>query len=237
MASCVLFTPQKEEGQLLVRALHERAAYATEQELNCQIFLRFQEAAEQLYGHPAEALVWDVSQQTALAALPEVRGSCREAFLLVLAAADTSPLAFLRPDIAPSSLILRPLGPSEVNRVCREILQSICGAPDEEDCFVIQRKGEQQRIAWGQIYYFESRGRKLYARMRGEEAGFSGTLESLAESLPGQFQRCHRSFIVNMEKIDKVRFADNLICLWDGLEVPLSRGYKRSIKEYGSGRT
>lgn len=40
---------------------------------------------------------------------------------------------------------------------------------------------------------------------------------------------------MNMEKIDKVRFAENIILLWDGLAVPLSRGYKRSIKEYGRG--
>ena len=93
-----------------------------------------------------------------------------------------------------------------------------------------------QQIPWEQIYYFESRGKRIYARLRGEEIGFTGTLESLAETLPENYRRCHRSFIVNVEKIDRVRFAENLILLWDGLAVPLSRSYKRSMKERESGQ-
>ena len=233
MASCVLFTPQREEGRQLLQALHNRAAYMTDQELDCQVFQAVLVGAGRPRARRAEAVAWDVSQGEALSLLPEVRLACRDAFLLILASADVSPLAFLKPEIAPSSLILRPLGPAEVDRVACEMLRAICGG--SEDCFVIERRGERQRIPWDQIYYFESRGKKLYARLRGEEIGFSGALEGLAETLPEGFRRCHRSFIVNMEKVDKVRFAENLILLWDGLTVPLSRGYKRSIKERGSG--
>lgn len=219
---------------MLLQALHERGAYLTDQAIDCQVYQGVQEAAGRLRTCRTEAIAWDVSQSEALSLLPEVRLCNQDAFLLIVASADTSPLSFLRPEIAPSSLILRPLGPGEVDRVACEILRSICG--EGEGGFVIDRRGERQRIPWERIYYFESRDKRLYARLRGEEIGFSGTLESLAETLPDQFQRCHRSFIVNMEKVDRVRFAENLILLWDGLAVPLSRGYKRSVKERGSGR-
>lgn len=219
---------------LLLQALHERAAYLTEQTVDCQLFQNVQEALDQLHSHRAEAIAWDISQGEALSALPEIRLSCQDAFLLIIASPDTSPLAFLRPEIAPSSLILHPLGLAEVDRVACEMLRSICG--DSKSCFVIERRGERQQIPWEQIYYFESRGKKICARLRCEEISFTGTLESLTESLPNSFRRCHRGFIVNMEKIDKVRFAENLILLWDELDVPLSRGYKRIIKEYGSER-
>jgi len=234
MASCVLFTPKREEGRLLLQALHDKAAYLTSQAVDCYIYQGVQEAVAQLHAHQTEAIVWDVSQSESLSALPEVRLCSQNAFLLIVASASTSPLAFLRPDIAPSSLILRPLGAAEVNRVASEILRSICG--EGMGCFVIERRGERQQIPWEQIYYFESRDKRIYARLRGEEIGFTGTLDNLAETLPENYRRCHRSFIVNMEKIDKIRFAENLILLWDGLAVPLSRGYKRSIKERGSGQ-
>lgn len=234
MVSCLLFTPRREEGRLLVQALHNRAAYITEQALNCHVYQGVSEAVDCLAARHMDAIVWDVEQPAALQALAEARGRSPEAFLLILASADTSPLMFLRPDIAPTSLILRPLVPSEVDRVACEILRHIC--PGLGGSFVIQRKGEQQHIPWDRIYYFESRDKKLYVRLRGEEFGFFGTLEGLAGDLPAQFKRCHRSFIVNLEKVEKVRFSENLIYLWDGLEVPLSRGYKHSIKERGSER-
>lgn len=234
MAACVLFTPKREEGRLLLKALHDRAAYLTEQPVDCQVFQSVQEAAAHLLAHRTEAIAWDVSHSGALSVLPEIRRCNQDAFLLIVASADTSPLAFLRPDIAPSSLIIRPLNSGEADRAACEILRSICG--DSEGGFIMERRGERRQIPWEQIYCFESRGKKIYARLRGEEIGFAGTLDSLTETLPGNFQRCHRSFIVNMRKIDKVRFTENLILLWDGLMVPLSRSYKRSIKEYGSGR-
>lgn len=219
---------------MLLRALHDRAAYLTDQAVDCRVFQNVQEAVARLRDHRTEAIAWDVGQKEALSVLPEVRLAALDAFLLIIASADTSPLAFLRPDIAPSSLILRPLGPAEVDRVACEMLRSICGSG--KGSFVVERRGERQQIPWEQIYYFESRGKKLYARLRGEEIGFTGTLEGLAENLPENFLRCHRSFIVNMEKIDRMRFSENLILLWDNLAVPLSRGYKRSIKEHGSER-
>lgn len=234
MASCVLFTPKREEGRQLLQALYNRAAYLTDQALDCQVFQAVQEAVDQILARQVEAITWDASHTEALASLPEVRRRNRNAFLLILASAGDSPLAFLRPDIAPSSLILRPLTPAELDRVACEMLRAICG--EVGGSFVVERRGERQQIPWDQIYYFESRGKKLYVRMRGEEIGFSGTLEGLAETLPESFQRCHRGFIVNMEKVDKVRFSENLILLWDGLAVPLSRGYKRTLRERGSGR-
>lgn len=234
MASCVLFTPKREEGRQLLQALHERAAYLTDQALDCRVYQAVQEAADQIITRQVEAITWDVSHEDALEALLEVRRRDRGAFLLILASANDSPLIFLRPDIAPSSLILRPLGAAEVDRVACEMLRAVYG--EIGGSFTIERRGERRQIPWEQIYYFESRGKKLYVRMRDDEIGFSGTLESLAEALPDGFQRCHRSFIVNMGKVDKVRFSENLILLWDGLTVPLSRGYKRSLRERGSGR-
>lgn len=235
MASCVLFTSSREEGRLLRRALHDRAAYLTDQELDCQLFQNMEQAAERLRTHQTQMIAWDMSQDRSAAVLEQARAFCRDAFLLIVASESTSPLTFLKPDIAPSSLILRPLGPAEVDRVACEMLRSVC-AGGGQGCFVIERRGEHQQVPWERIYYFESREKKLFARMRGEEIGFTGTLDSLAETLPDSFQRCHRSFIVNLEKIDRVRFSENVILLWDGLMVPLSRGYKQSIKERGSGR-
>ena len=232
MVRCVLYTPKREEGRQLLSALRERAALQSDEEMNCEVCNSCREAVDRLCEWETSLIGWDVSAEEDRRALSSVRENCRDAFLLVLAAPETSPLTFLTPAIAPTSLVIRPLTVSEVNRVAGEMVSSLRRQNEEsEESFVISAKNEQTRIAFHRIYYFEARGRKLYARLRNEEIGFAGTLEQLEEELPEEFRRCHRSFIVNTKKIEKIHLAQGMIELWDAMEVPLSRSYKRMIKE------
>ena len=41
-----------------------------------------------------------------------------------------------------------------------------------------------------------------------------------------------RSYIVNMDKVDKVRFSEGIIELFSGDTVLLSKSLKKSIREY-----
>ena len=50
-----------------------------------------------------------------------------------------------------------------------------------------------------------------------------------ADSLPEQFVRCHRGFIVNRKKIKTISYSQKLIFLNNDMLVPLSRGYKNSL--------
>ena len=43
--------------------------------------------------------------------------------------------------------------------------------------------------------------------------------------------RCHRSFLVNTRKIQKIRMAENCLELYSGATVPLSRTYRQKIRE------
>lgn len=217
---------------MLRKALKHRAAYFTSKEMDCEVCQSVPEACACIHSRQAQAVIWDVEENGALPALVQARGACRDAFLSILAAPDVSPLAILRPEIAPTSLILHPLTPAEADRTACEILRWACADDGTAQCFVIARRGEQEKIPWEHIYYFESRGKKLYARLRGEEIGFLGTLETLEQTLPENFLRCHRSFIVSVEKIQKVSFSENTILLWDGMSVPVSRGYKQAVKEH-----
>ena len=54
----------------------------------------------------------------------------------------------------------------------------------------------------------------------------------MEKRLPGFFCRCHRSYIINMRKVTAVKASLNLIEMQDEIQVPLSRSYKKAIKEY-----
>lgn len=232
MARCIFYVPRKEDALQLLVAVREQAAFETEEALDCSTFQNTKEAAAKMREHGTTILGWDVSEVAGLSILKEVRAECRDAFLLAVAEETTSPLTFLTPTIAPTSLIIRPMIASEVRRVAREMVTFIHqNRGDDERIFTITHRNEQFRIPYDHIYYFEARGRKLYIRLRQEEIGFSGTLEQLETALPRFFRRCHRSFIVNMGKIDRIFWSQNTISLGSDLNIPLSRNFKKMIKE------
>ena len=60
----------------------------------------------------------------------------------------------------------------------------------------------------------------------------SRTLEKLLETLPPEFRRVHRSFVVNADNIQRVVLSQNLVYLRGDVAVPLSRSYKKEVREY-----
>ena len=58
-------------------------------------------------------------------------------------------------------------------------------------------------------------------------------MDHLEELFREKFVRCHRSFLINEKLIKKVMLSKNCIILSNGVEIPLSRSYKDSIKKIG----
>jgi two-component system response regulator AgrA len=64
------------------------------------------------------------------------------------------------------------------------------------------------------------------------EYPFYDTLDQLEERLADRFLRCHRSYLVNKSKVNKVYLSQNLLLLNSGEEIPLSRSYKPVVKQF-----
>ena len=97
---------------------------------------------------------------------------------------------------------------------------------------MIESREGKQYIPLNQIYYVEAREKKIFIRTKQEEYGFYDTIENMEKKLPESFLRCHRSYIVNMSKVTAVKVSQSLIEVQDDLQVPLSRSYKKMVKEY-----
>ncbi len=87
-----------------------------------------------------------------------------------------------------------------------------------------------------QIYYFTVDGKKAMACTKNESYLINETLGQLEECLKKEvFLRCYKSFIVNIEHIDKIIPMFNqtyIIKLQDlAIEIPVSRHYSKQLKE------
>jgi len=165
--------------------------------------------------------------------LTSFRRQYNDAMVMLITDQNVSPLEYLRPGVSPDSLLLHPVNETQLEEVNAEFIESFFERfyqQNKADNFIVKTRDEQVLIPYSHIYYFEARDKKLFVRLKNEEYAFYGTIENLENRLPDGFQRCHRSFIVNMGKIARICMADNYIELNDRLGVPISRSYKTKFK-------
>ncbi|MCM1026239.1 MAG: LytTR family transcriptional regulator DNA-binding domain-containing protein [Roseburia sp.] len=102
----------------------------------------------------------------------------------------------------------------------------------EEDIgrtLTIRMRGQKQKIRFSAIRYIESVGRKMFLYTDGGSFETYMTMEAALRSLPPQFVQCHRSYIVNVDRIEK--YCVDEMLLTGGAQVPISRTYQKRLKE------
>ena len=93
--------------------------------------------------------------------------------------------------------------------------------------FFIKCDGQKVRINFNEILYIESI--KDYVNIKTEEKEYIylETLKSLETQLPINFQRVHKSYILNIDKILKV--GSNFASLISKKEIPLGETYRSQL--------
>ena len=223
----ILVCDRNEREQALLRSdCREQAAALGDWELRMDAApLEEAVAREQL----VNLLYYEFEKGQPSDALRSFRSRYADAMVMLITDTAVSPLEYLRPGIAPDSLLLRPVEPEALNAANREFMGSYCDRwrkKDTEGSFVVDTREEKVFLPYSHIYYFEARDKKLFVRLKHEEYAFYDTMEELEQKLPPMFRRCHRSYIVNTEKMLRILSRESYIELLDHLGVPLSRKYK-----------
>ncbi len=225
---------QKNEQAQLERELRLAAAKWTEEEWKYYLYTRIPEVIHFLRDLPTlDLMSWDLTVPDSIKELELVRESYREIPLMLIADAAIPPTSYIRPAIMPSALLLKPFDEREMTEVINELVGDYIRKyyqSDQDQFFLIETREGAQRVAYNRVWYFEARDKKVYLRTKAEEFGFYETIDDLMQNLPEHFRRCHRSYIVNMEKAVRFNAADSLLEMESGIAVPVSRSYRKSIK-------
>lgn len=95
---------------------------------------------------------------------------------------------------------------------------------EKDHHFFIKSGGQQNKIFFEDILYVESIKDYVNIKTENEEYIYLETLKSLETQLPKNFQRVHKSYILNIDKILKV--GNNTATLNSEKEIPLGETYK-----------
>lgn len=239
MISMLIMDENVREATGLKEIVKELAARLTEESWKIYEFTKREEIEQLLKEHPIlDMSCFDVTPQGAIDNLREFRKEYMQTGLILIADSTVSPLSYLKPGIKADSLLIRPLTRRMVYQSMEEFFLSCMREREGQDqkAFVIGNKAGKTYLPYQDIFYFEAREKRIFARTLNEEYGFYYSLENLMDELPENYLRCHRSYIVNRSKIEKVISGQNRILLRHGFDIPLSRSYRSQLMQ-GKGRS
>lgn len=236
MVEMMIFSRHPSEIPEVERVSKDLAARLTEEHWRFHSFDILGEARNFIESaQPLDIICTDVTGTQGIPLAIDCRRQYRNAYMILIADGRTSPASYMKPTIMAGSLLLRPFHENEIRNAFREAFGSFFRVEEEHEKkgqFIFDNREGKWRIDYEHIYYFEAREKKVFLNTGTRELGFYDTMENIQRALPSWFIRCHRSFLINGKMIEKLLLGQNLVVLKDGWEIPVSRTYKKEIKEY-----
>lgn len=129
-------------------------------------------------------------------------------------------------DVQASHYLVKPLDAGNLETVLLRLCSSL--QKERKSAIAIRQGTAVRRIPFEHVFYLEVINRKIHLHTEQESLPFYGKLEELEPSLPATFFRCHRSFIVNFDQVQRYDKKD--VWLLNGEKIPLS---KRRYQAFG----
>lgn len=124
--------------------------------------------------------------------------------------------------------LLKPISQKKLEQCMKPILRNMEGS-----CHVYRTKTETVKIPYNKILAFTSFRHyvDIITQLDDKQTGYRQkiTLRNLQNQLPKEFVRCHRTVIININKVMKLTCKD--ITLSDNSVYPVSESYLEHVRE------
>lgn len=104
--------------------------------------------------------------------------------------------------------------------------QQFLSSPEKEARLFIKDGTKLVKIDLRDVLYFKSEANYVSVAMSKKKILSLMTLKDLEKKLPGYFQRVHRSYIVNLNKVETIEPGALVI---DAVEIPISDSYEKEF--------
>ena len=235
MISLVLCNSKKNELEKMEKHSHNLAAFLSEEEWKFNLFSDDRALENYLAAEPVVDIACiDLSLQDSIRLVEHMRKLNKHAYIILVATTEISPMSYMRPTILAGSLLIRKYSEEQMKEIFDEAfriyLRSFFSDEEKEEMYVVDTREGRQLIPYSHIYYFEARDKKIVIGCAVDEITCYDTIAGLEDGLPDYFVRCHRSYIINMNKVVKMVLSQGEIILEKDICIPVSRSYKAELK-------
>ena len=132
--------------------------------------------------------------------------------------------------LSPSSMVgflTKPVDKDILSSILNKLQSSL--DQDKQTLFCIVGKSDSISVPISSIFYLESNAHRSLIYTAEENHSVYERLSALKERLPSCFLACHKSYIVNMNKIKRIE--KNVIILENHAEIPISKSQYANVKQ------
>lgn len=179
-------------------------------------------------------VIADAAACGALESVKDIRSRHEDVLIMIIADGQTPPMSYMNSAIRAEALLIKPWSKPSAEAVASELMRLYAERNNQEqagNAFLLENLDGKKLLPYSEIYYFEARNKRIYAVTADHEYAMRSTLERLYRTLPEEFIRCHRSFIINRSHLSSAKFSNNFLYMDNGAEVALSRPYRAMFKE------
>ena len=135
-------------------------------------------------------------------------------------------------DVSAFHYLLKPINEEKFRTVFGRALKELSAAKEQTKRYIlIRNSGAQQKVYIKDIYYIESANKKVIIHTKTGILDSYGKMDELEQMTGGGFYRCHRCYLLNMEKI--VSYNADTIKVANGDKLILAqKKYNDFIKQY-----
>lgn len=110
-----------------------------------------------------------------------------------------------------------------------QYLDKICQMRIPKHMLSFSVKGKMHMIGADSVWYLESDNHRVLIHTEEQMYSVYDKLSNFQKQLPASFIQCHKSFLVNMDRIKHIE--GNEICFPDGRRVPISKIHREKVKK------
>lgn len=135
-------------------------------------------------------------------------------------------------DVNAFHYLVKPIDEDKFNVVFNRALKEVSAKEKrQKHSIVLKHNGMQKKVLLKDIYYIESSNKKVVFYTKDGKLDTYGKMEEWEKELGNSFYRCHRGYLVNMEKITAYS-TDTIEVVGGDLLILARKKYSDFIKAY-----
>ena len=234
MISMMTFCSEIQELIRIKNISKKHVAILSEDKWVMEFYDKIEEFKTKIKENPKlDIICYELEPEHGISYASYIRKCYEQAYLILMADMNISPIEYIKPDILPTGLIITPATTEDVSKVLWNVFEAYIDKINENKvhrAYVVANREDRITIPYNDILYFEARNKKIYIRYKNEEIGFYESMDKIEKELEEEFVRAHRGYLINKSMIRKINLAENIVTLKDDITIPLSRKYRGELK-------